>query len=245
MRLIDRTGMRFGRLVVIERDNSSVTPTRWLCRCDCGVTKSIRGNDLKRGQQTCGCVHKTAIADRNRTHGRSHSPEHRVWNGMRTRCADATHPHYGGRGIKVCERWNSFENFFADMGPRPTPKHSIDRIDSDGPYSPENCRWATIHEQARNRRSTVFIEHNGETKTMTEWAAHSGINLHTIRLRLVKFGWSVEEALSVPASAANKSLRYPRKPCHCGVPSHANGLCGRHYMQAKRAHLRATTGRDR
>jgi hypothetical protein len=130
-------------------------------------------------------------------HGMSGSREHRIWMGVRRRCS----VQYGSssyliKGIKVCERWNSFECFIEDMGPIPSPAHQIDRIDSNGNYEPTNCRWATLAEQQRNRSSSVFLSFNGETLTQTEWAARIGVTAQAIRHRIGTLGWSTERALT-------------------------------------------------
>lgn len=137
-------------------------------------------------------------------HGESTStfrtPENSAWQNMRARCLRPSHPsysRYGGRGIQVCERWRVFENFLADMGRRPGPGYSIERIDNDGPYSPENCRWATSREQRRNTRATHLLTLNGRTQCITDWAAELGISLSTIRYR-IRAGWSDERVLTAP-----------------------------------------------
>jgi hypothetical protein len=139
--------------------------------------------------------------NRSRTHGESSAPEYRVWSGMRDRCSNPNadkYDRYGGRGIQVCDRWNrSFSAFLDDMGRRPSSDHQIDRIDNDGPYSPENCRWATRAEQSRNRSTSRFIELNGERLCLKDWAARIGIGPASLRRR-IKRGWDLAEALSAP-----------------------------------------------
>jgi hypothetical protein len=130
-------------------------------------------------------------------------PEHRIWSSMRARCSnpnDAGYANYGGRGIAVCERWNEFANFIADMGARPDRSFSIDRIDNDKGYSPDNCRWATRIEQKANQRTrkdAVWIEHDGERRTLDDWARLKGIRYGTLTER-IRNGWSIEKALTTP-----------------------------------------------
>ena len=148
-------------------------------------------------------------------HGMKDTPEWRVWASLRGRCNSQTHKayhNYGDRGITVCERWESFENFLEDMGERPSSKHSIDRIDNDGPYSPENCRWATRNEQNRNKRTNRLLTHGGKTLCLAAWAEELSINYMTLLGRL-KFGWSVEQAITTPVQVQNHMLTLNGRTC--------------------------------
>jgi hypothetical protein len=157
----DKTGQRFGKLVALRRvGNDCHRNAVWECRCDCGRCVEIRSNSLASGRsKSCGCW-SGARGKHNRKHGHAtkgaESSEYRSWLNMLTRCrcpSKHNYKNYGGRGISVCERWqNSFENFFADMGPKPSPDHTIDRVDPNGNYEKSNCRWSTPSEQRRNQR---------------------------------------------------------------------------------------------
>ena len=161
MKTIDLTGQRFGRLTVLHRDGStSCRHAAWKCQCDCGEVRTICGKHLRSGNtKSCGCLNRELLSEGlATTHGMTrHGREAGVygsWRSMRERCqnSNATHyAYYGGRGVTVCERWESFENFLADMGPRPEGL-SLDRINNEGNYEPGNCRWATRKQQAHNRR---------------------------------------------------------------------------------------------
>lgn len=166
----DITGRRYGRLVVVRYIGKNGYIKMWECRCECGQTKGVRYHHLLQGRvQSCGCLGTERRIAVHLKHGENRagnnvSPEYRCWAAMKSRCSNPkqiSFPNYGGRGIAVCERWQqSFEAFLADMGRKPTPKHSIDRIDNDGNYEPGNCRWATAKEQRSNQRKHQLQEMN-------------------------------------------------------------------------------------
>lgn len=191
----DMTGKRVGRLVVLKLAYIK-REAHWLCQCDCGQLTNVAGSQLRKATtKSCGCGRKT----QNGGHG---TPEYTSWKDMKRRCYNprARYYHiYGGRGITICDRWRtSFVNFLADMGPKPFPEASIDRIDNDGNYEPGNCRWATKLEQSHNSRKVRNITYNGETHCLREWARRIGITKRTLSVRLER-GWSLEKALTTPA----------------------------------------------
>lgn len=199
---IDLIGTRFGRLVVLSpTERTTRWVARWLCRCDCGNEKIVIGLSLRNGKtRSCGCLIGEAARGR-ATHGHSRgggSKTYKVWGNMRVRCHNPNNhafKHYGGRGITVCERWrHSFENFLADMGERP-PGLTLERKDNNAGYSPENCKWATRHEQNENTRTALRLTHNGVTKTINEWAAECGIRRSCLYSRINK-GLTIEQAIA-------------------------------------------------
>jgi len=177
---------------------------RILCRCDCGTERVVLLMSLRKGASTCcGCIGNQKIGARRRTHGQCadyrRTKTYDVWNNMMARCYNpkgSGYENYGGRGIKVCERWRDFKNFYADMGERPAGK-SLDRIDNDGHYAPENCAWRSAAEQIRNRRTTVRLTWQGETLTVPEWAERLGVTYKFLEHRR-EMGWSVERIFSQP-----------------------------------------------
>jgi hypothetical protein len=205
---IEMAGEWFGRWLVMSRsENNSHGRSMWLCRCNCGTERAVSGKDLRNGKSvSCGCI-KIGLKKK---HGDAisgcHAPEYDIWCGMRQRCENPNcnvYKHYGGRGIKVCERWQDYPNFLADMGRRPSPDHSIDRYpNNDGDYEPSNCRWAMQSEQVGNRRflgtvRTRWVHFRGRKITMTEACKEMGIAVKTVKFRLSK-GWDIDRALTEP-----------------------------------------------
>lgn len=200
----DLRGQRFNRLVVQKFEG--ITPSghsRWLCLCDCGKTKVAQSTHLKRGHtKSCGCLLKECHAARKGPKGgQKHIPLFSIWKAMIRRTTDPkadNYFNYGGRGISVCKEWReSFDQFVADIGPRPTPTHTLDRKEVNGNYEPGNVRWATPKEQGRNKRSNRSIEFRGQIKTISEWSEIIGITIRAMDCRLRK--WGVEMALTIPA----------------------------------------------
>lgn len=191
---IDMYGKKFGRLTVVSRTaNSKNREARWNCLCDCGEMSTPRGSDLRRGTAaSCGCLSR----ERSTTHGMRNSGAYQSWKSMRSRCSNQKHnqfSRYGGRGIKICERWSTFAAFFEDMG-SPPPGHTLDRIDNDGNYESSNCRWATQKEQQRNRSSNVYLEVDGDSKLLIEWSEILGIPYSRICWRRCH-NWPDDEVL--------------------------------------------------
>jgi hypothetical protein len=203
-RFIDLGSQRFGRLLVVrEAEPAKSGKVRWLCHCDCGTDRIVLADLLRRGQTTsCGCYHRELVGRQFTTHGRRKFPEYQVYYGILWRCcnpASDAWPYYGGRGIYVCTEWfNSFEQFLLDMGPRPSRGHTIERKNVNGPYSKDNCVWATWDVQARNRRSSRRMTLNGLTLCLTDWAERVGIPASALSGRINRLGWSDELALTTP-----------------------------------------------
>lgn len=197
----DLTGKRFGKLVVLERADNTISPcgqpqTQWKCRCDCGNVIAVRAQLLKSGKtKSCGCN----ISTQKRL---SHTRLYHIWQKMISRCQninDQAYERYGGRGIKVCHEWqgeNGFQNFYEWSMKNGYAKNlTIDRKDNNKGYSPDNCRWATMKEQQNNRRNNNLLDLDGERHTIAEWSEITGINAATIRSRL-KRGWSIKDTLT-------------------------------------------------
>jgi len=203
-KFVDLSGMKFGKLTVIKRAtfNNSEGKPMWDCVCDCNPNEHIfcYGSNLKLGKiVSCGC-HKIEICKSRSTHNMSQTTTYKIWKAMKHRCGNPTAANfkdYGGRGIRVCERWlQSFENFLEDMGERPSNKYSIERKNSNGNYDPDNCVWATSTEQNRNKKNNFNLTLNGETKCVSEWVEITGLSRSTITKRKNKLKMSDEEALT-------------------------------------------------
>lgn len=156
MKMVSMIGRRFGALTVVSQAPNYRTEARWNCECACGGTAIVRGGALRNGNtKSCGCRRAEVGRQHLTVHGLSERPEYEIWKTMRQRCLNRKnkkYASYGGRGIKVCDRWSSFDLFYKDMGARPSARHSIERVDNDGNYEPSNCRWATASEQRKNQR---------------------------------------------------------------------------------------------
>ena len=190
-------GKTFGRLTVVANGEGAI----WHCKCSCGGEKATTAKALSSGHTaSCGCLGAERLRERNTTHGlsRDHGNEYRSWKDMRSRCntpTDTDYKDYGGRGIKVCARWDDFAAFFSDMGERPA-SHTIDRINVHGDYEPSNCRWATAKTQNNNKRSNHLIEWRGARKTLSQWCSLIGIDPSKVRYRL-KQGWPLDLVFSL------------------------------------------------
>jgi hypothetical protein len=206
MKLTDRTNRKYGKLTVISRApdailKSGIKRVMWLCSCDCGAETSVAASNLANGHtQSCGCMVKEVCSRNFKVHGLTDTKAYRTWCAIKGRCSSPgleNYKFYGGRGIKVCERWKaSFEAFLEDMGHPPTPNHSIDRIDHNGDYEPGNCRWSDALEQANNKRNNRVYTFAGKTMSVSMWARELGISPYTLFTRLKT--WPVERALTTP-----------------------------------------------
>ena len=196
---IDLTGKTFGKLTVLHRDkNNPQGDARWGCQCTCGNRTVVLGKSLRSGMtKSCGCHHQG-----NTIHGMRGTPEYTVWSSMVQRCTNPLHKcfhNYGGRGITICGAWiASFAEFYRHIGARPTPKHTLERIDNEGGYTPGNVKWATRQDQLNNTRRTRKFTISGRTMSMKQWAMEFGIDKSTLHHRIDVLGWPIEKALTKP-----------------------------------------------
>ena len=196
-RVHDLMGQNFGRLTVVGRaENDRHGKTRWVCQCECGNVLVANGLNLLKGRtKSCGCLNKE------RAHGKVDTRLHRIWTCMKTRCSNPSHEayyRYGGRGILVCDEWsNNFMSFYDwAMANGYADDLTLDRIDNDKGYYPDNCRWATNDEQNNNRRDNHLITYKGKTQTIKKWADELGINRVTLQARITRFHWDIERAMT-------------------------------------------------
>lgn len=205
---IELAGQRFGRLLVIAEAGRQDRKVTWLCRCDCGNESTVLGVNLRAGHTTsCGCWKREVPGTWSLKHGQSKSRLYKIWRNMVRRTTDPNFPdyhNYGGRGITVCQEWReSFEAFARDMGPTHQADRTIDRINNDGNYEPDNCRWATALEQGRNKRNNRLLTFNGQTMPVSAWVEQTGISKGAIQGRL-RAGWPVDRVLTEPEQSRNK-----------------------------------------
>jgi hypothetical protein len=202
---IDILGRRYGCLTVVRQVDSirrglKKSYAAWLCLCDCGEEVILKGQRLRAGRhKACGRSGHFWRSGKN-PNAACHKLEYQSWLRMKQRCYSVkcrNYKNYGGRGIMICDRWKDFQNFLADMGPRPSAKHSIERIDVNGHYEPTNCRWATAKEQARNCRDTVYVEYRGRRHKLIELCEELGLKREVVYGRIKK-GWKVYDALYYP-----------------------------------------------
>lgn len=200
-RIIDLTGEKFGKWEVLKRNGSLNGKPSWLCRCECGTIRVVSGSNLRMGSsRNCGCVRSEKIEERNTTHGRSETRLYKIWCGVKERTTNPKNPAYkwyGGRGVSMCTEWQDFSTFqkWADCNGY-GPQLSLDRINNNGNYEPNNCRWATPIQQSNNTRKNNLLTYNGETHTVSEWARLTGIGRSTISNRINRDGWSTAKALT-------------------------------------------------
>lgn len=196
MLLHDLTNKKFGRLKVINRaPNNKDRKTQWNCICDCGNKTIVRAGHLTTGGiKSCGC--------KKQIHGFYNHPYYSIWYNIKQRCYFKTHKqykNYGKRGIKMSKSWyNSFEQFCKDMKQKPTPQHTIERINNNKGYSKQNCKWATMKEQQNNKRSNRLIKFKNKTLTLSQWAELLNMNRDALHLRLVRYKWSIKKTLTTP-----------------------------------------------
>lgn len=198
--MTDLTGQRFNQWTVLGFSHFLGTRYYWDCRCDCGTEKKILSPSLKNGDsKSCGCHRDKLASERALTHGMTKTPEHSAWISMRSRCSNPkvpNFPNYGGRGIKVCERWDSFELFLQDMGKKPSNSHSLDRKEVDGNYEPGNVRWATKQEQTDNRRCSKTIPMMGRNQSLAAWCRELAVNYGYVHRLITHKGYRAVDAIS-------------------------------------------------
>lgn len=206
-----KEGDKFGRLTTIKIIDFRHKNQVWQCKCDCGNICEVNKAHLGKDTKSCGCLAREIQSKLKTKHGKTKTKEFQVLNWMKSRCYNPNNKRYsdyGGRGIKICDRWmdkeKGFENFLEDMGKRPTDKHSIDRINVNGDYTPENCRWATIDIQVSNKRNNILITYKEKTATVAEWSRITGIHRVILESRFHK-GWEHSKIIETPTIKYRRS----------------------------------------
>jgi hypothetical protein len=207
----DLTGLVFGRLTVVGYSHSQKWSRYWLCKCECGNSHTTKTKYLTNGDtKSCGCKFGIKHGFASRKLGRPR--EYSIWKDMKKRCRNKSSKNYriyGGRGITVCDRWEtSYINFISDMGPSPSKNHSIDRIDVNGNYEPGNCKWSTVKEQSLNKTNTLMATIKGVSKPVREWCIEYGINYELVRHRITSYKWEPELALSTPPKTMRNGKKF-------------------------------------
>ena len=213
---IDLTGKNFGRLTAIKTiETGNNRRTKWICKCDCGNTIVVRTDALTSGKtKSCGCYKKDKVKERFFKHGLSNTRLYNSWADMKARCNHkncCSYKDYGGRGIKVCDEWNG-KNGFAEFSKWAlengySDNLTIDRIDVNGDYNPDNCRWIPKSEQSSNTRRTKKYEYMGETHCISEWAKIKGMSVSTLTNRLKRSGLTIEQALNEPLQRGKRKWK--------------------------------------
>jgi hypothetical protein len=214
---LDLVGQKFGRLLVVSRAGSDKRgEALWECECDCGAVTVVAGSNLRKGRtKSCGCYKEELLAtgQLHTTHGMCGTPTYSSWQNILQRCLNKNstfYYRYGGRGIKICEDWLTFENFYRDMGECPETG-TIDRIDNNGDYEPGNCRWATQKTNSRNKNNNVNITYLGKTQCVAAWEEELGFNYGTLWNRLYTFKWSLEKAMTEPVINQQGKINFEGK----------------------------------
>lgn len=214
MKRMDITGQKFHRITALEYvGNDKHKKSLWRGKCDCGTEVVVEGSALVSGNtKSCGCYNLEVCSERAKTHGMTGTRVYMTWANMKRRCYEETNEQYkdyGGRGIKVCDEWHKFESFYAwakSSGYNDTL--TIDRIDNNGNYCPENCKWSTYKENCRNKGNNRLLTYNGQSLPLSQWAEITGLKRETLRDRLDDSGWSVEDALTIPLGSYRKNDKY-------------------------------------
>jgi hypothetical protein len=203
MKALDLIGKKFNRLLVVKKNGRKNQKVMWECVCDCGNTTFVSTFYLTHNKvRSCGCLHKEQLIERNTTHNQRHTNLYETWKKMKDRCRNINtkeYKNYGGRGVKVCDEWiNDFQSFYDWSYSNGYAEHlTIDRIDNNGNYCPENCRWISLKEQQRNKRTNKMISYKGQVRCLSEWCEILNLKYPTINGRLHR-NWSIEKAFETP-----------------------------------------------